>query len=234
MSSLPVDTPQQSADPDLAPFAGRRLTALGNTAGALLALIASAGLGTAQAQVAPIDPEVDRGFVTRWLAAVGIDLAAAPADLGADPLNGASLGQRISRYLALETSHLAIGMTPLGSAAAAVPSLPYEDIFAPRASTLSGLAILPAGDLSLYARVGLTTSPVDASSLNGLAGFGGSGAGTLGDELLWGVGIGYQFSERWSGRFDFQQVPVVLSPGLGLSPSTSRYDLLSIGLTYDF
>jgi hypothetical protein len=234
MSTLQVQMSRRSAVSSRIRHQGRGRSVLGRATPALLGIVAAAGLGTAQAQVAPIDSSIDDGLVARWLAVAGIDLSAAPADLGADPLNGASLGQRISRYLALETSHLAIGMTPLDAAAAGLPSLPYGDTFAPRATTLSGLAILPAGDLSLYARFGLTTSPVDGSSLNGHTGFGGGSPGTLGDDLLWGIGIGYQFSERWSGRFDFQQVPVLLSPGLGLTPSTSRYDLLSIGLTYDF
>ena len=235
MITRPGDMPQQSVEPHRRQIEGRRRAALAPRAVALLAWVAAAGLGVVQAQqVAPLDTSLDRALVTRWLAAAGIDLAAAPADLGADPLNGSSLGQRISRYLALETSHLAIGMTPLDTAAVALPSLPDENTFAPRTATLSGLAILPAGDLSLYARFGLTTSPVAAASLNGRTGSGGGSPGTLGEELLWGVGIGYQFSERWSGRFDFQQVPVLLSPGLGLSPTISRYDLLSIGLTYDF
>ncbi|HSN71972.1 MAG TPA: hypothetical protein VLT59_10695 [Steroidobacteraceae bacterium] len=201
---------------------------------ALLAILAAAGLGTAQAEQTAIDPAADENVVARWLAAVGIDLAAAPARIGSDPLSGGSLGQRISRYLALETSHLAIGMTPLGAAATAGPPLPHQDVIGYRPATLSGIAILPAGDFSLYARFGLTTSLQDAAALAGTAGFGEPGSSTLGDDLLWGVGIGYQFSDRWSGRFDFQQVPVLLSPGLGLGQIESRYDLLSIGLTYDF
>jgi hypothetical protein len=162
-----------------------------------------------------------------------VDLVA--ADDGQASLEGPSLGQRISRYLALETSHLAVGMTPTMAASLAVPSPPGTEVGSAAPSVLAGVAIWPAGDdWSIYARFGLTTSLADAATLSGRAGLAPAGLDTLGEDLLWGVGVGYQISERWSGRFDYQQVPVLLSPGLGLVPSTTRYDMLSIGLTYDF
>lgn len=179
-------------------------------------------------------PELAAPAPVEWLAATALDPALAPRERDEDMLAGPSLGQRISRYVALETSHLAIGMSPLSAAAIALPGGPGFSSAAQGPSALSGLAILPAGDFSVYARFGLTTPLADPATLAGQTSFAAPVADTLGEELLWGVGIGYQITDRWTGRFDFQQVPVLLSPGLGLSPTTSRYDLLSIGLTYDF
>ena len=208
---------------------------LSNALGRVCGVLAAAWCCAAQAQAPLLNPADDPGLMERWLAAAGTALADLGSDaIGDDPLAGPTLGKRISRYVALETSHLAIGMTPSAGGALAMPALPGAETANLGPAALSGLAIWPAGDFSVYARFGLTTSLADPAALDGHRGLAAGSLETLGDELLWGVGIGYEISERWTGRFDFQQVPVLLSPGLGLMPSTSRYDLLSIGLTYDF
>lgn len=152
-----------------------------------------------------------------------------------ETITGSTLADRISEHLHLETRYLALGF---GSyRAPALPSLLDTGRTAyTMTSTWSGLASVPALDRwGIYLRVGmmLTESDWQLTDADPLAPILPHGS-AIGDDWLWGLGIDYQISPRWSGRLDFQQVPGFSSPGFGGRDAGTDLNLLSIGISYDF
>jgi len=188
---------------------------LAATAALALAMTAVAGRAEAEPQWSP-----DAAFDT-----------AAP-----DPITGPTLADRISSYLHLETSYLSLGINTYST-----PPMPTlvdarSTAYTTMTSTLSGRALLPGVESwDVYLRVGLMlaeprwqvpeANPFDPMPRRWSA---------VGDEWLWGLGIGYRISPRWTGRLDFQQIPALNTSGFGSDTTEAEQNLLSIGISYDF
>jgi len=167
---------------------------------------------------------------SQWLPVTAFGAAAQ------DAISGPTLGDRISSYLHLETSYLSLGINTYST-----PPMPTlvdsrSTAYKTMSSTLTGRALLPGVESwDVYLRVGLMlaepqwqlpeTDPFDPMPRRWSA---------VGDEWLWGLGIGYRISPRWTGRLDFQQIPALNGTGFGGSTTEAEQNLLSIGISYDF
>jgi hypothetical protein len=145
-----------------------------------------------------------------------------------------ALGVRIGRYLAFETSHLALGITPRSAFALALPADPATSFVG--SAMMSGLAVLPLrNDLDVYLRLAVPVEDI-APYEPGFYAPGPRLAPSIrsAGDLLWGVGLGYRIDDHWTGRVDLYDVGDYdyyrTDP---LSDETMQL-LFSIGLRYSF
>ncbi len=69
---------------------------------------------------------------------------------------------------------------------------------------LYGMAVLPLGDASLFAKLGAVSSTIKLDATSSV--FGGAGASERHTNAAWGLGAGYAFTGSWSARLEYERV----------------------------